>query len=172
MGTDRLGSGLGRKVLNRIEIPQTDEAKHYFAHWLAARIPHFQTEGVHTVALWHGEQVAAVVGFCNPHYNRVEACWACDIPRAVTRGAILTMLGFAFIPPWNRHAISATAEKSNKRARRFMEGLGFRQEGVLKEVTPEGGNLLIYALLRSDFVTLIQRYRGQQAVDDFKRLCQ
>jgi RimJ/RimL family protein N-acetyltransferase len=82
------------------------------------------------------------------------------------------MLGFAFLPPWNRYAISATAEKKNKRARRFMEGLGFRQEGVLHDVVPGGGNLLIYALLRPDFVNLIQKYRGQQAADDFLRHCQ
>ena len=158
--------------MNRIEVPTDPARKTAFAYWLSQRIPHFQVEGVHTVALWHGEQIAAVVGFCNPHYNRIEACWACDIPRAVTRGAILTMLGHAFVPPWRMYGISATAEKKNKRARKFMEGLGFKQEGVIRQVTPEGGNLLIYALLRPDFLTLIERYRGPEAAQVFLRHCQ
>jgi len=170
MGADGLGNGSRREVLNRIDTPD-DHRNALYAQWLAQRIPHFQTEGVRTLALWHGDKIAAVVGFCNPHWNRVEMCWACDIPRAVTRGAILNMLGVAFLPPQSRMAISATAEKHNKRARRFMAGLGFKEEGVVRKATPEGGNLIIYGLLREDFLSLIHRYRGAEIAKDFAKAC-
>lgn len=170
MGADRLGSGAGRQVLNRIDTPD-DHRNALYAQWLAERIPHFQPSGVKTLALWHGDKIAAVVGFCNPHWNRVEMCWACDIPRAVTRGAILTMLGGAFLPPQSRIGISATAEKHNKRARKFMAGLGFKEEGVIRQATPEGRNLIIYGLLREDFFSLIKRYRGHDIARDFAKAC-
>jgi RimJ/RimL family protein N-acetyltransferase len=170
MGADGLGNDPGRKILNRIDVPD-DHRNALYAQWLSQRIPHFQTIGVRTLALWHGDKIATVVGFSNPHYNRVEVCWACDIPSAITRGVILTMLGHAFLPPMNRMALTATAEKANKRSRRFMEAIGFKEEGCIRRATPEGRNLIIYGLLRDDFLGLIQRYRGEETARDFARAC-
>ena len=170
MGTDGLGNDPRRSILNRIDNPD-EQRNAYYGQWLGQRIPHFNATGVKTLALWHGDQIAAVVGFCNPHWNRVEMCWACDIPRAVTRGAILTMLGTAFLPPQSRRAISATAEKKNKRARKFMEGLGFREEGCIRKAGANESNLIFYGLLREEFCALIHRYRGEETAREFMRAC-
>lgn len=170
MGSDGLGVHSGRRVLNQIHVPQNDQEHLFYAQWLQSRIPEFAPIGVKCIALWHGDRIAAVCGFANAHYNRVESFWACDIPRAVTRGAILTILSAAFIPPLSKRGITATATKGNKRARRFMEGIGFKQEGVMRRCGSHGENVLIYGLLLDDFLCLIERYKGAEARQKFAGL--
>lgn len=145
-------------MATRIYVPKTPEEHFFFATWLKARIDHFEPRNVQTVALYKDDKIATVVGFANPHYNRVEMSWASDDPKWVTRGNILSLMAPVFMGTGNG-GITAVVLRGNKRVRKFIEGIGFQNEGTIRRAGVKGENLIIYGLLRDEYMELCKKYR-------------
>lgn len=146
-------------ISTRIYIPKSPEEHLFFAMWLKARIPYYNPQGVETVVCYRNDTIGAVIGFSNRHYNRIEVSLASDDPRCFRKGNILTMLAPAFMPPSNCDGLTAIVFRSNKRVRKFLLGMGFIHEGTLRHAGPEGKHLLLYGLLKDEYLSLVKRFR-------------
>ena len=69
--------------------------------------------------------------------------------RWLTRSYMTACFGYAFVQ-CGVSRISGYVESRNQAARRFDEHLGFTQEAVLKGAASDGGDVLIYRMLRSE----------------------
>jgi RimJ/RimL family protein N-acetyltransferase len=69
--------------------------------------------------------------------------------RWLTRDYLRAVFGYPFLVCGVRR-ISAYVDASNADARRFDEGLGFREEARLRGAAADGGDLILYALWREE----------------------
>ena len=153
-----------------IHCPQTEEGNLRAAKWLAERIPSYNPENVTTMIVTLDGRVVSVAGYSRPHFNRIEISWASDTPRWVTRSSILYLLAPPFLQ-WGCHGISLTVAKKNKRCRRFVEGVGFKYEGTLRQAGTDGSNMIIYSLLKPEYGELIRRWQGEAEYRKFIEYC-
>lgn len=70
--------------------------------------------------------VAIYLNFC--HYD-IQICFVTATPRWATPGNIRAILHYPFIQLGVKR-MTAVTNKSNKKARKLLEGVGFRLEGV------------------------------------------
>lgn len=155
----------------RLYVPQTPAEHLFYATWLARQIGNYNPNGVTTVVVFDDSRIMSVCGFANPHYNRVEVSWGSVSPAWVTRRNVLGLLSYGYQP--GVRALTAVVRKSNKRSRRFIEAIGFVNEGTLRKAGEKDENLIVYGMLREEFAGLVARFKGvhvaeqwQQAVGD------
>lgn len=109
-----------------------------------------QTEGMHAIGLRRrGELVAGVVyeGF-NPHNIWMHVAAE---PGAHWLNRTFLRAGFAY--PFRQLGCSwvrGYVDASNAAACRFNEHLGFHEEARLKEAAQDGGDVIVYAMRRSE----------------------
>jgi len=99
--------------------------------------------------------IQAVVVYNNYRAPNIEASIACVDPKWTTR----TNLGVAFSYPFTQlgcSRVTAIVDKKNRRARKFLagkdggHGIGFKLEGVLRQASPNGEDMMIYGLTRDE----------------------
>lgn len=140
-----------------IYCPPPEEHLQY-ARWMSGYIDDYEPNGVIPVVVWYGDNITAMVGFSKPHFNRVEMCWASDNAKWATRANLLTLMSPPFIK-WGMEGITATTNKNNKRVRKILEGMGWKREGTLRNAGGNGQNVMIYGLLRHEFLDLAKRWK-------------
>lgn len=74
------------------------------------------------------------------HYSMVAVN-----PRWATRGVIRAILSYPFLHE-GKARMTAITSKRNKRARKVLLGIGFRQEGVHPYATPSGDTAISHGL--------------------------
>lgn len=67
----------------------------------------------------------------------------------LTRMYMTACFGYAFVQ-CGAARVSGYVEASNAQARRFNEHLGFKQEALLAGAASDGGDVIIYRMLRSE----------------------
>lgn len=99
------------------------------------------------VATPDGELLAAV-GYCNWRQVDIEM-WVAAEPgtRWLTRGNLRAFFSYPFVDLGCRRA-TAICEKRNRRARRFVEHLGWTLEGTHPGAALDGGAMCSYGMLR------------------------
>ena len=128
-------------------ISQPKEAIAQFVA-IAQKKPAYEPWGQYTtLGLVSGHALVAGVV-----YNSFEACNVCAHIGAVPGGHWLTprFLRAMFDYPFNqmgKRRITALVARKNKRARRFVEKLGFKLEGTLSHYY-ERDDMIVYGLLR------------------------
>lgn len=80
--------------------------------------------------------------------GRVEVSMAADSPRWAQPGIIRAILSYPF-NQLNCHVLLATTNRTNRRTRRFLQGLGFKERGIVPN-RPFADDTVIYALRRED----------------------
>lgn len=95
----------------------------------------------------NGVPVAAAI---YNHYGppNIEITFVTTTPRWATRDTIAAILRYPFVQ-LNCRRITATTLATNATARRFLERLGFRQEGFHPDAMM-AGDAVSYGLLRAD----------------------
>ena len=95
-----------------------------------------------------GELACVVVAY---HYTRPNILWAfaSDNPRWATKGNIAAALQWVFVQ-LKCDRVTSMVLKSNKRSRKFQEGIGFKVEGKMRRATRKG-DLMVYGLLKEDY---------------------
>lgn len=157
-------------MTTRIWLPP-DEAGHLFlAKWLARKIPDYEPRLVKCVACYKNERLAAVTGFSNPHYNRIEVSFATE-PGVYwfSRANLLQMIGLPF-QSMGAQGLTAMVYRTNKPIRHCLEWVGFKQEGNIRKITSAGRNMLMYGLLKPEYEALIERLLGPEVKQQFKRM--
>lgn len=118
--------------------------------WVALRIdglPNFgkcRTIGIHQ----DGRMLAGIV-FHNYDGNSIEISMAADDPRWCTRQIVRDVLGWPFKQLGVRR-MQVTILKRNKKARKFVERLGFVYEGTGRKAAPGGLDMCVYSMLKTE----------------------
>ncbi len=122
------------------------------ASWVANLIPHADTfpRSV-SIGVLKGEDLVAGVVFHDyrPEFAHIEVSMAATDPRWATRSTIGTILSYPFLQLQCQRITAVTPRKSLQ-PRRFLEGIGFKREGVLR-LGFGTDNAIIYGLLRSEW---------------------
>lgn len=124
--------------------------------WLSLKVPHFVPgEGAKAVGVVRGGKLVGVVAYSNflapsDHWSGdCELSCAATTAKWFSREAGEVLLGIPF-KQLGVGRITVRIAKRNKRARRFVEGLGFKQEGVMRHAHKRG-DVVLYGMTRKDF---------------------
>lgn len=124
--------------------------------WLALKIPQFQPgEGCRAVGVVRGGELVGVVAYSN--FLAPSEVWSgdCELscaashPRWFSRQVGEILLGIPF-KQFGVGRLTLRVAKRNKRARRFVEGIGFKQEGVMRHALRRD-DVILYGLTRRDW---------------------
>lgn len=131
-----------------LELPKTPEENAALGQWVAKRIPNFVPEKFVSMAFFdHG--IKAAVLYHNYRLTDIEVVFAAEPgSRWATRDTINMALRYPFRIGCNR--ITAIVRKDNKKVRKLLEQLGFKQEGKLRKADIDKHDLFIYGLLESE----------------------
>lgn len=102
------------------------------------------------LAVMNDTKIEGVVAFFNYRWPSIEVAFYCENFRwALNRQGIAEVLSYPF-KQLNCRRITAIVERKNKRARKMVQRLGFKEEGMLRK-GGEFGDVFIYGLLPDDF---------------------
>lgn len=93
--------------------------------------------------------------------GRIEVSMAADDPGWARRGVISAILHYPFIQ-LGCHVLIATTTRANKRTRKFLDGLGFKERGIIPN-RPFADDTVIYALRREDAARWLPHESRQEA---------
>ena len=131
-----------------LELPKTEEENIALGQWIASRIPNFVPKNFVTMAFFKkGEGIKAGVLYHNYRVTDCEIVFAGDGSWA-SRDAINLALRYPFT--MGCHRITAIARKDNKKVRKLLTQLGFKQEGKLRKADVDKTDLFIYGLLEGE----------------------
>lgn len=121
--------------------------------WIAARIPGVDADNwkgfARALGLVVDGEIIAAMALGGWERGNIEVSFAADSPRWATRDTIRRMMAWPF-QQLNCHRVTTRIAKSNHRAIRFNLGLGFRQEGIIREGWGPGEDAILLGLLRSE----------------------
>lgn len=80
--------------------------------------------------------------------GKIEVSMVAEDPKWAQPGIVRAILYYPFIQ-MNCHVLIATTNKTNTRTRRFLNGLGFKERGIIPN-RPHADDTVIYALRRED----------------------
>ena len=125
------------------------------ADWLKSKIDYFEPgEGTRTVGVVVNAKLVAAVAYSNfmPPTEQwtgdCEMTFAADSLRWFPEGGPI-LLGVPF-KQFGVGRLTARIARKNKRARAFIEHLGFKQEGVMRRALRRG-DVILYGMTRQDF---------------------
>jgi RimJ/RimL family protein N-acetyltransferase len=78
--------------------------------------------------------------------GKMEVSMVAEDPRWATRGIIRAILHYVFVQQ-TCHVLICTTNRTNKRTRRFLTGIGFEERGVIPN-RPYADDTVIYSLRR------------------------
>lgn len=130
----------------------TPDTTGWVADWVASRLTETTRfkDGQALGIFGAGGQLLAGVVYhgWRPQTGNIEASVAAVSPRWARRGVLRAVFHYPFEQLECRRVTAIVADH-NERSRRFLEGIGFVQEGVMREGSI-GGDAIIYGLLRSE----------------------
>ena len=131
----------------RIVFP-TDEQNLVLQRVIAEKMGGGITES-RCIAVMSGNELVGVVAFFNYRWPNIECAFYCDDYRwALNRRKVWQVLSYPFEQLKCRR-ITALVEMKDKRSRRMVQRLGFREEGKLRKAGPKG-DIVVYGLLPSE----------------------
>lgn len=96
-------------------------------------------------------QLCAVIAWDGFRNYSIEVSIAAVSPRWATRQTITTLLMYPF-GQLKCQRVTSYVYKSNKKARKLNEGLGFKLEGKLRDAGKNNEPMLVFGLTRRDFM--------------------
>jgi hypothetical protein len=144
MSPAALASATSPVVVGRVLLYADD----YVAGWMAEQMgesitPPYTAFGVLSA---HGQLSAAVL-FNGLHEGNVEV--SLYAPRHVSRSLLRVAAAYAF-ETQGCHRITARTRASSLAVRKFIEKVGFREEGVLRGYYRDGDDAILFGMLRTE----------------------
>lgn len=125
------------------------------AAWVIRQMP-IPAEGLRngaTIGISDNGQIIAGAVFTDyrvmPYGKDIQITFAATSPRWATRSNIRSIFSYPFIQCGCARLTTITGRK-NKRARKLIEGLGFRLEGVVRKAYDGRQDAIVYGLLRDE----------------------
>jgi RimJ/RimL family protein N-acetyltransferase len=129
------------------------------ARWVEARVP--ECRGFDKPAgfgvLRNGRLAAGVVFYnYDARAGEIEVIIAAEGPGWASREVLWTAFAYPFLQLGCRR-VTARVNVGNARARRLVEGAGFVLEGLLRRAGHDGGDVLVYGMLREECRWLVNK---------------
>lgn len=126
---------------------------------MESKIDGFTAGEARCIAVCTEKEILAVVCYNNYYIERdIEISFATSHPRWAHHKVISGLLEYPFFQ-LKVQRVTARAVKSNKRIRRFMQGIGFVEEGKLRHAGRNNESMFIYGLTKEDY---LKRYHGKK----------
>ena len=122
------------------------------ARWVEARVPGYRSFDTPAgFGVLREGRLAAGVVFHNydARAGDIEVAIAAESPRWASREVFYTAFAYPFLQLGCRR-VTARVPVANMRARRLVEGAGFVLEGLVRSAAPDGGDVLIYGMLKEE----------------------
>ena len=133
-----------------LELPQTVEENLMLGRWVEQRVPNSSFKDFVTMAFFSDtEGILAVVLYHNYRGTDIEVVFAADSPKWAQRDLLGMVINYPF--GIGCHRMTALATKQNKKVRKMLTQMGFKQEGKLRRAAKDGGDFFIYGLLPGEF---------------------
>ena len=117
--------------------------------WVARRIPYIGSAkdwgAFRAIGIAKGDKPIAGAVYNNSRGFDMEINFAADSPHWCTRGMLSGIFSYPFIQ-CGCTRVSVTTAKRNARARRFIEGLGFKQEGCIRRGLDGKQDAILYGM--------------------------
>lgn len=138
-----------------ILIPRNRAESDVATRWLKERLPDgfYCSDNCVNIVFYNDSKITAVLNL--DEITRYNAVWsvASEDPRQWTKGLIRHLFDkYIWGPPLSLHRLTALVESTNKRSLRTTEAVGFKKEGELRELYGPGTTVILYGLLKSDFM--------------------
>ena len=138
-----------------IVYPKTQEENRFLRAWLENQLEDYRSGDKSVcIAVERNKKLAAVTAWDNWTGMDVEVCIAAIDPRWATRQTIRTLMAYPFLQ-LKCQRITARIYKSNKRSRRFVEGIGFKHEGTHRHAGKNLETILSFGFTKADY---LERY--------------
>jgi hypothetical protein len=147
-----------------IVYPETIEQTYQMAQWCSERLNEpleafgFNRNGLplfECIGFSREGRLACVVVLYHKTTNGVFCSFAADTPRWASKENIAAWGQWIF-GQMGLDRVTATIKKSNKRSRKFVEGVGFRVEGKLRKAV-KGEDMIVYGLLKEEHDTWLRK---------------
>lgn len=130
-----------------IWAPQSPGEKAALMQWALARLPYaIRAEMAYPVGVVRGGEVAAVVLYHELRGCNIEMSIVADTPRWATKQTVGFLLRYPFWS-WDVRRVTALVARRNRRSRKLVRGLGFLEEGVMRDGMADD-DLVIYGMTR------------------------
>ena len=136
-----------------IEIVTNDEWKNKCYDWIKDKAHiHSTAEDYTYIGMIEDKKILGVVIFSDYDGNNIFVHVALDTPRACQRDTIRLMFDYAFNQA-KCNRVTATCDNNYSRIKKLIEGVGFKKEGVLKnmmKIKDAYVDAAIYGMLKED----------------------
>lgn len=157
-----------------IYLPETEAQKEFLLKWAMKIIGLRGLVMPYPIGIFVGDdenpRIACVAIYHDHRPPNVFMSIASINPHWATKKNIGALYSFAFTPRpvgLGVNRITALADKVNKRSRKFIKGIGFREEGCIRKGGSNGEDLILYGLLRNE---LKVRERNISVEADIRKL--
>lgn len=158
MDADRRHVQAGRSAMI-FYIPKTRAEAALIARWIGGRVREFAPAGADAaMATIKDGRIVGAVAYQNFRVVDVEMVAAGE-PGWLNRAALHAYFAYPFVQLGCRR-VSAICHRKNRRARAFVEKLGWRMEGVHRKAMADGGDAISYGMLREECRWLNERMRA------------
>ena len=113
------------------------------------------------IGLADGEEMVAGCVYQNFRGHDIEMVFAAKSPRWATRSNISRFFDYPFLQ-LGCSRVTAIVLKSNRKSRKFIEGVGFKLEGVARKGFDGIQDACIYGLLRSEVNKFFEVKNGRE----------
>lgn len=122
----------------------------FFADWVASRldIP-IETKICTAVGIMDGHHIMGGVVYSHFYGHDIQMTIATTDKRWATRATLRTLFKYPF-DQLKVERVTATTAKSNKKARKMLEKLGFKLEGVLRKGYDGKRDAVVYGMLKEE----------------------
>lgn len=142
--------------------PQKPEENEFLRAWLQKRLPDTPLGlDMWCLGVCREGKLAAVAGFMNYRTVDIEILFASDNPRWATKQTCAWILAFPFVQLATQRC-TAMVLKSNKRVRKLLLGIGFREEGRHLHAAKNLETMLSYGMTRTYYMERYGSLHGQQ----------
>lgn len=119
------------------------------AKWCESRIEHFSGWGTNPEAV--GYEVDGVLkgGAVYTNYTPTNVFGSIVLEAPLTKRYLHTIFAVPFIQ-WNLPHLSAAVEASNTRSVNLCTRWGFQIEGTLREAASDGGDVIMFGMLKRE----------------------
>lgn len=126
----------------------TPEQNELLAAWLSKRMGG-HTKECQCFAVMDDDKLVGVVSYFNYRWPNIEMAFCCEDYRwAMNRDGIVDVFSYPFIQLKCKR-VTALVERKNKVARKMVQRLGFKEEGMLRKAGTKG-DIFVYGLLPED----------------------
>lgn len=132
-----------------IEFPADPARNRFLQAWIEQRLQSNLGQCA-CLGVWRNERLIAVCAYNKYTTYDIEISFAADSPRWATKQVVTWLLSYPFVQ-LKVQRVTALVKKSNRRARKLLTGIGFKEEGTHKHAAANLETVFSYGLLKPEF---------------------